>query len=476
MTLSSVSPALRASLLAVLCLSVSACNSGSRSSNNTGGSAPVTSGTGAVTSLPTPGGTTAALGSAQTVHATLQTGAFDAFQTQRSTSDLQIPDQAGLRSTAFVVEDDGTLRVLDLSGASPALLRAFNVYASPLPGGSSTGSLNVLSPTLALLTSSGGGGERVALFDPLNATSAADVTLFSFDSLTFTWPAGTTNDKGADVGGQPLALTYTSGAMISGQRLFLTSSNFDSNFDLNPGTIVTYDIDVSSRQLSGAGAYLGTSDFNPTGLTRVATPQGDALLVTNTGPFGGGGASIDVIDPIGFAKVGTIELPNDKSPVGRITVSPDGRRGYVASQAAAEVYVLDLEDLGLELGNGATADLDARYLGAYSLPTNATTNFISSLGLSHTGDYLYAVSFNESVLYVIDLTAPGLGAAVSGFQRTADTTNYEGLANSVAVRPGVPGTDFSGPSLYVMTINLNAADQTQTGVRVVLDTVTVDRH
>jgi hypothetical protein len=293
--------------------------------------------------------------------------------------------------------------------------------------------------------------------------------------LTATWPAGTLNSAGVDVGGRPRPVSYVSGAALAGGRLWLCSSNFDANFDLDPGTVFSFAWDPVQQNVSGGPQVLMTSRFNPTGLRRLVTPRGELLLVTCAGVYGQGPSAVDVIDPRGATRVGRIEL-GAVNLAGRVTVSPDGRRGYLGSQSGATIHVLDLQGLGDLIGQPGSADLSARHLGAWALPAGPGTQYLSSLALSHTGQWLYAASFNESAVYAIDLRAPGIGAVVRGFARTGDPAAYEGMASLLAVRPGTPGVDFQGPSLLVGTINLAPADQTRPDVRVALDAVQLDRH
>lgn len=466
MTLFRPTPAL-AGLLALSLFT--GCSTGSRDASSSG-TAPSTSHTPAA--LPHPGGQIVAVTpGANPVQATLQTDVYTAFGEGGSVSDLALT-----ADRAFVLEDRGRLRILDLSGATPALDRAIDLFGAPLQAGIATGALTLQSSTLALLTTSGTGGEGVALFDPSAVQSAQDVTWFDFGALSATWPVGTTNSKGVDVGGQPLPLTYTAAAVHAGGRLIFASSNFDANFDLNPGAVTAYPLDLTTRTLSTPGALVQTSDFNPTGLTRVETAKGELVLVTNAGPMGQAG-SIDVLDPVTMIKVGTIRFPAAATnPAGTVAVSPDGTRGYVGAQSDDCVYLLDLAGLGDLVGATAAADLSARFLGGYELGAAAGPSYISRVALSHSGDYLYAVDMNASALYVLDLTRPELGATVSGFARSGLPSNFEGLASLVAVRPGEPGVDFQGPSVYVLTINLAAADRAIANVSVALDAVTVDRH
>ena len=456
-------------------------SSGSRSSSSTvaastsGTPSGTTSGTTAAAvssnSLHDPAGQIGLVGSATNpVQAILSTDAYVAFKEQQSISDLVMSDDPALADRAFVVEDKGTVRILDLSGAAPVLDRAVDLFAGPLAQGISAGKLNLISANKALVVTSGTNGEGVAMFDPLTARDSNDVVWFDFNGITATWAAGTLNNKGVDVGAQPIPMSYTADATIAGGKLIYISSNLDSNFDYNPGTITAYDYDTATNTLSG-GAFMMTSDFNPTGITRV----GDLLLVTNSGPFGGTEGSIDVIDPDRFELVGTIRFPASTNPTGQITISPDGKRGYVASQSKAEVYVLDLSDLD-QLAGQQSLDLSARYQGGYDLESQVPSNFVSSIAISHTGNYLYAVSFNESALTVIDLVEGKRAARVEGFARSGLPASFEGLANKIVVRPGEPGVDYQGASILTMTINLAQADRTLQDVTVALDTVTVDRH
>jgi hypothetical protein len=422
-----------------------------------------------------PAGQVAHNGSATVgVSAFLSTDAYIAFKEQQSISDLVFSSDPALADRAFVVEDKGTVRVLDLSGAAPVIDRAITLFAAPLGQGMSTGRLNVQDANTAILVTSGAGAEGAAVFSPSGAQGPADVTWFDFGGISATWPAGTLDSTGADVGGKPLDMSFTSDAVISGGKIIYTSSNLTASADYNPGTLTAYDYDPVTNTLSN-GAFLQTTDFNPTGITRLQTLAGELLLVTNTGPFGKPEGSIDVFDAANFSLIGNIKFPADTNPGGKISISPDGKRGYVASQSKAEVYVIDLDGIDALVGQSAL-DLTPRFRGGYDLGSSATSNFVSSIGISHTGNYLYAVSFNESTLHVIDLNEGTAATSVTGFERSGLAANYEGMANTLAVRPGTPGVDFQGPSIYVMTINLTVADRTLQDVTVALDAVTVDKH
>ncbi len=479
----------RALALVLASTFLAACNSGTRKSTSAAVVAPISSGTTSPTTSgstggvgssqaairPDFGGQVAALGSAAPVAASLELGAYRAFRESQAVSDLVIPDVPGLRDRLFAVEDTGFVRVLSLAGTAPTLDRALPLAAAPFPTGVATGALVIHDERAALVTASGQGGEAVYRFDPRTARTAQDVLRYDVGAITVTWPAGTRDSKGVDVGGGALPLTYTSGAALVGDRLFVTCSNLDASFDLRPGTLLALDLDPQTGALLPGGAVLKTTDFNPTAVTRVQTAAGPVLLVTNSGVYGAGPSSIDVVDPLSLRLLGTIPL-GARNAHGRVIVSPDGARGYLPGQSSPDVYVLDLEGLEATLANMAPADLSARFLGGVALAGPAG-GLVSSLALSHTGRYLYAVDFNASALWVVDLANPeGIAARVAGFARSGLPANFEGLANGVAVRPGVPGVDYQGASIHVLTMNLAAADQTIANVRVALDRVTVDRH
>lgn len=473
---------LRARCGAALLLSFTlvACSSGGRSSKSgvapTSSAAPTTSSsTTPPPPLPSPGGTTAALATASTpVQATLALGHHAAFRERNSLSDLVTSSAPGLGSKAFLVEDKGFVRVLDLSGATPRLERAIALQAAALIPGQAMGALTIQDERTALLTSSGAGAEAIWLFDPTRAQGPADVQRLDVGQLSVTWPAGTLDSAGVDVGGRALPINFVSGAALAGGRLWFSSANFDASFNNQPGTVFLYDWNPTTRTASG-GAVIRTSTWNPTGLTRILTPRGELLLVTSSGLFGAGPSVIDVIDPRAPAVVGKLDL-GAVNANGRVVVSPDGRRGYLGDSTAARVHVLDLDGIGDLIGRSGVADLSARKLGAWELPAAGPSQYVSSIALSHTGRYLYAASFNESAVHVVDLAAPGIATIVRGFTRTGSAANFEGLSSLVAVRPGTPGVDFQGPSLLVGTINLSPTDRTITDVPVVLDAVTLDRH
>jgi hypothetical protein len=194
-----MNPMLRSSLsgplalvLSISALATAGCGGGGSGNRSRSTAAPVTSTTTTTVAAPDPGGTVGALASSTTpVVAQTTLGAYAAFRETSAIADIAIPDATGLRDRALVVEDSGTVRILDLSGATPRLDRALPLVATPFAPGIACGALTVMDERTALVTASGAGGEAVYLFDPSTARATADVKAYDLNQLTITGPAGT---------------------------------------------------------------------------------------------------------------------------------------------------------------------------------------------------------------------------------------------------------------------------------------------
>jgi len=370
--------------------------------------------------------------------------AFIEFGEETEVHDVEAEPDAEL---LFVVEADGTFRVLDTSGERPALLRAFSLFPEALGRERSLGKLTVIRPDLALLPTQGTGFEGVALFDPSEARSSDDVTWFDVGALSATWPAGATNSQGIDVGQRPLLLTEVSGATVVGDTVFLCAANLDADGDHNPGVVLALRLDAAARRLEPR-ALIRTSAFNPTGLTRI----GDLLFVTNTGSFGQTGASVDVIDVRSARRLDSIEFPERLAdgrvpdPFGPLVVQPGGRSAYVGSLQQSRVY---------------TVDLQARaFVKAVALPSAATQNSTRGLTLSQDGATLFAANTAAGAVNAIDVDSEQVTQVAA---RNPD----EGKVQDFVIQP----TRDGGEAVLAVVNDVPSDAQKKPGVRSSLDQV-----
>lgn len=405
------------------------------------------------------------------VSASLALNSFAAFKELNSVADLQIPSGT-LKNKAFALEDKGYVRVLDLSGTKPVLDRQIPLdVTSPFTGGVSAGSLTIVDANTALATTSG--KEAAYIFDPTTAKTSADVTKIDLTPMSATFSTPQMNSKGVSVA-SPMPLTFTASAVLSKGRIFVASSNLDSNFDYNPGTVVSFAYDPVTKMV-GAATLSVTTGFNPTRLTRYVSGADEALLCVNAGANGATDSSIDIFDPVRSAVVASIPL-GKVGAFGAVAISPDGKRGYVGSQGAAEVYEIDLSNLGPVINSATLQSLPARNLGAIKIAASTGLNFVAGVGVSASGKYVYATNFNTSELSIIDVAARKAVGSIKGFQRNGDPTKFEGTASVLAVRSGTPGVDFQGPPVFVATINLDVTSRSIPSVTSALDGVSFDRN
>lgn len=367
----------------------------------------------------------------------LTTDAWVGFSPGVSVVDLLVtPDQL-----ALTLQSDGVVRVLDVGGAAIVEVAAFPLKSGlTLTAGPPRLTLGERGTVLVPV------GEGLAMFSPA-ARSEAEVTWLDLSGLTVTWPAGTRDSAGYDVGGRALPLRGATAALELGGRLLVTSSNRDGARHL-PGTLAAIPLEGGV----GAARVVATSGFAPTGMARLRTAAGDRVVVTNSGSFGGGGASIDLFDAATLERLATI--PIDGDPAGPVVFSADGQRGYVGSQSRAAVDVLDLA------GKGA-------WLGQLQLPSTSARNELSQLLLDPLGRLL-AVNHYESTLYLLSFGADGATSQrLTGFSRSGDPGRLEGLLERVALRRSPDG----GVELLALTVELAAADQVVPGVSAAIDLV-----
>jgi len=310
-----------------------------------------------------------------------------------------------------------------------------------------------------------------------------------------------------------LLTTFTSGAALAQGHLFVTTSNLGedpgtANTQFLPGSVLVYDVDLASVPPRIAPSALEraifTSVFNPSDATPVVSPGGRPfVLVTASGAIGvreddprspaieGGGvalgdAAIDVIDPVALQLVASVPLGAAGLSFDRLAVDPGRRVAFTGSATGRHLYAIDLAALDaipplapvdppvLLDGTDARAGfVDARIFDAArpfevdALPNGAPAascdGFVVAAAFNHSGTRLFATEFCDGTIAVVDVDlsgSPPIPVPASRFRllRVTPVTAPVGPSGlgmprapgPLAVRPGQPGVDFSGPDLFYL--------------------------
>ncbi len=367
--------------------------------------------------------------------------------------DIQIADIPGMRSTAFVVS------------FSPAGVIPINLDTNPLTVSSQFESLdlsgvtgvgfpnNVLlfSPTAALLL----GSEGLVYFNPTTGVVFQIVPLTDPIQLTQTLEYSRAGDCDFDsvpessVGPGPFSPGFPADLAVIDSRVFVTMSNgcFDVDFSsfYIQGILLVFDLNDSPPFLTPASTpFLVLEGFNATGLT-VANGK---LIVTNTGDTALSGAVstpetpsiLEEVDPNSLEITRSLNLGMVAANFGSIAVTSDGSRGFIGSSAFSEVYEINLDNLSVIRGAANPIQI-----------FNSEADFITDQKLNESGDILFVSSGNHMAVRVIDLTSPDLTVLPDILDFSFPGNPSASGAGPMAIRPGIPGEDFSGPDLIVLT-------------------------
>lgn len=300
--------------------------------------------------------------------------------------------------------------------------------------------------------------------------------------------------------------TFTSGAVVVGQRLFVSTSNVGldpgrPNTQFLPGTVVVYEMDPAGSPLVVSPSlatpdgrpYIVTSAFNPTHLTPYTTPGGRSLLLVGqtgaigiladdpgTDPIEGGTAritdgAIDVIDAATLERVAEIPLRDANPGFGPLAIDPSGRVALFGDVAARRLYGIDLAALATlpPPGSGGIPvvlddavifdgtnplELPARPGGA---PAIRCPGRVAGVAFNAAGDRAYALETCDGTVAAYDVDLSGdpslaelrtrirfdvLSAATAPLRE--DTVAEPRSPGSLAVRPGEPGVDYAGPDVF----------------------------
>ena len=339
---------------------------------------------------------------------------------------------------------------------------------------------------LALITTSGD-AEGVYAF---SMSSFDLLEAFTYTGQTFPLPYAAPDSKGVVV--DTVVPNLTSGAVLMGEKIFVSTSNMRAGSDpvCQPGTvwIVGYDALAASFSSTTPEGVIVTTAYNPTALTPFdfVTTSGSyrALLVTNSGVLaiesGNGVAltdgSVDVVDvdlecvvasyPLGLGLPGfsPVAVASQAGTSGQTVY-----RGYTGSAGFNHVYELDLTGLESYLGScpdpNDIPQLAGKVLAGPDDPivaseqSEGSANDVVQVVVNHDGTRAYATGYNTGTLAVLELASgttpwlqpsPKVPLSVEQITDAMPTLNEAG-PGPVAVRSGVPGTDFQGPDVFVLT-------------------------
>lgn len=388
-------------------------------------------------------------------------------------ADLALLTASGYEEVLFLRPREGALATVEV--ATPAGLRGADFPRLPSPGSSA---LRTAVSTQVCVKP-----------DPTVDSTGADYTAGLPDRV-FCDP---------DARGSFFA-TFTSGAAVAGGRLWVSTSNAGArqaqpDTQWLPGTLLVFDLDLGadpprvSPPPPPEPAFLQTSAFNPSDVTRVEVGGRELVLVSMTGPIGIprddpgtpaveggtlvlGPAAIDVVDPETTRVIGTYPLGPAALAFDGPAVDPTGRVAAVGSEAGRGIEVIDLAPLATLPGDPAVpADLSAYVvfggddpLEVPPLPGGAPPvscpGSTSGVAWNAAGDRLYAVDRCDGTLARFAWSRPAPDAPVlpSSFvldrfeplvaPLRADTLGRLRDLGFLRVRPGVPGVDFTGPDLF----------------------------
>ena len=342
---------------------------------------------------------------------------------------------------------------------------------------------------------------------PAPGTSAMRTGISTFACL---FPEETLDSAGQPIGPEDFCdpdetgffSNLTAGKAVAGGRLFVATSNLNSEVRFFPGSVLVFEWSELAGEITVRPSIdtpvLWTSGYNPTGMTRIETPGGrELVLVTVTGAIGSGtGASnivteafVDVIDPQEPRIVARIPLgfagPSFDAP----SVDPGGRLAWLGASSQRQLYAVDLRALDDDAlfatasgGTGSAGDpartldgmdlvgADARIFDAdrplviparTDRPAPSSCAGFTSVAVNSAGDEAYATDFCDGTLTRVryDASEPAtLPYPTSRFQIGAQLAPYapisalEGLRapSTVVVRSGRPGVDFTGPDVFVL--------------------------
>lgn len=398
---------------------------------------------------------------------------------------LTIPSVTGLTETGFVTYFDGSLprlTILDLSGDTVTLDRELvidNGTTNRLPTG-----VEVFSSSLAVVAVSDGGtglNPTLYFFNPTTVAGPADFVALDLSGLMVDSANGLMASDGTMVSGS-YPVSFPSGVLVEGGKLFVTFSNFGSNFESLPGSVHIFDFTVNL----GAGTVSATNErerlttfYNPIAMTALDTPSGRAVVVTleggNDASFNELAAGLNIINPTSEVVAVSLEL-GATSPSSALVPSPQTPVGFVTSRqngGSVSLFRIDLAAIGGALSNSSSMGLPSALLDTFSISVNSSTfNSPPAPVVAPSGDLVYLLLDSDKRLVTVNAVDGGVvrDTTLTGPGRLAtDAMGSNGFVDNPLYFARRPGD--SGARLYILTTNLSAGSRTDADVPTTLDTV-----
>ncbi|MBI2345446.1 MAG: hypothetical protein HYV03_00850 [Deltaproteobacteria bacterium] len=379
-------------------------------------------------------------------------------------AEIVIPDIDGMQGTAFVVSTENPAGVvaIDLTASPLAISMQFTGVLIAPGHGYPRGPLVIQGTDRAFcLTSS-----HLIDFNP--TTGAIHTTIPLTQPITLSAQAPLSSPFDIDGNGTTettitqFTPNYPGGLAAAHGKLYVSFSNYLQPLSpavAAPGIVRAYNIHAGAPYLTPSAAPpIVTSAYNPTALATL--PDGTVLVVNsgvndivdaNTVPRTDAG--VDFVDPVTDAIADSVNLGPVALSFQPPAVTADGALAFLPSASYGEIYAVDLAN--------------RKALFTHENPITITGNgvgedFLTDTAISAAGGFLFVGSFTHSAVYPIDLRAiipqvlpPAFpGPIVVGFPVGVTPENPSGVntgIGAIAIRPGTPDTDYTGPDLFALT-------------------------
>ena len=364
-------------------------------------------------------------------------------------ADILIPDIDGMRETAFILSASQPAGVLaiDISKTPLKQSSAFPIFLSP-PGTGIPNNLWIQSVTQGFLITS----SHLIFYNPGTGKIYQQINLLQ----TYSLPSGLSNSNESPAGAS-LKLSFPSDVAVLGNSIFVLFSNYlrvERPAITAPGVLLQFSADWDQNQIGVNPTLITTPYFNPVSIT----PIREKLWIGQSGVIdrqGGQGitqteSAISIWSPEKQQWVKTLSFGTSGLSFDSITTNRDETVGWIGSATRNVLYELDLVNTALLHGN--TDPIIVSENGGEQHDS------ISDVSISSDEQKIYISSFNQSRVYIANLSR-GIVSSIGDFfpigHPAGETPENPSGANTGAgpskTRPGIPGIDFSGPDLFILS-------------------------